>query len=273
MQLRRLPIRDMKPYALVPSPVYVYLRLNQKFISIKGPLDFFLPEELERLQIYESFYVTDFVDTIAPFREAATRARAVLGWIPQPKGDHTYVSGKVSYPQVPLPPAPFELSDTMLKLTGPLWSKDLAIEPFFLSFFVDELCDPIAREQMMMARENSVRRFEAGIFRSSLAVFLALHVGYCDQDFLNDLRRRVFRETAKGLANVVRGEVEELIELVNEAIPLDAPTESISSAALTRFSTRIGQKLENKFKRVGEQLLDPAFEAPSIFGEKGFVDV
>ena len=47
-QLRACPVESVKPYVAMPAPVYIYLRANAKFVSVKGPLDFFTPDELAR---------------------------------------------------------------------------------------------------------------------------------------------------------------------------------------------------------------------------------
>jgi len=56
INLRISPIASVKPYALMIAPVYVFMRVNEKFVSVKAPLDFFTPEELERLKSFESFF-------------------------------------------------------------------------------------------------------------------------------------------------------------------------------------------------------------------------
>src|SRR5689334_8605019 len=86
MNLRISPIVSVKPYSLMLAPVYVFMRLNEKFVSVKGPLDFFTPEELERLQPFESFFLPEFVDTALPFRQVARNVRALLSWQPTAQG-------------------------------------------------------------------------------------------------------------------------------------------------------------------------------------------
>ena len=67
-QLRVCPIPSVQPYALMLSPVYVFMKANEKFVSVKAPLDFFTQEELSKLRMYDTFYMPDFVDRTLPFR-------------------------------------------------------------------------------------------------------------------------------------------------------------------------------------------------------------
>src|SRR4051794_31443428 len=87
-KLRICPIRTIEPFALMLAPVYVFMRRNEKFVSVKAPLDFFTPEELEKLRPFQSFFMTEFVDTALPFRQAARRVRAVLSWDPGSQGSN-----------------------------------------------------------------------------------------------------------------------------------------------------------------------------------------
>ena len=90
------PIESVKPYALMIAPVYVYMRRNEKFISVKAPMDFFTAEELEKLKSVEMFFMPQFVDAVLPYRNLARRVKMILGWNP--------VESKAG-----LPPAPFEI--------------------------------------------------------------------------------------------------------------------------------------------------------------------
>ena len=142
INLRISPIASVKPYSLMLAPVYVFMRLNEKFVSVKGPLDFFTPEELERLKPFESFFLPEFVDAALPFRQIARNVRRLVGWEPEYKGEEQ------------LPPAPYEVSDAVLRMIGPLWAPGLVIEPFFAAVFANELCELLPPEKLRAARDQ-----------------------------------------------------------------------------------------------------------------------
>ena len=52
--MRSVPIGELKPYSLMLAPVYVFLKRNERFVAVKAPMDFFTPEEIERLRPYET---------------------------------------------------------------------------------------------------------------------------------------------------------------------------------------------------------------------------
>src|SRR5690606_18653479 len=113
--------------------------------------------------------------------------RRLLSWKPRhsPESD---AKSSLRFPEVTLPPAPYELSDAVLRLIGPLWGDGSGIDPFFVSAFAEELCGPIPGERLVAMRERSVERFEEAVFSSSFSVFIALHLGYTELEFLKDLR-------------------------------------------------------------------------------------
>ena len=260
------PIHTVKPFALMLAPVYVFLRQNEKFVSVKAPLDFFAPEELQRFSVYENFYLPEFVETAIPFRTAARMARDILSCRPED-------------PRVPAP-APYEISDAVLKVVGPLWSgpnrEKLQVEPFFAAVFANELCDSIGEEILLRAREQNVGRFEKAICYSSWTVFLATLAGYCSLPMLNSLRIRVFEEvlagnpeeSLKSLNTVI--EHDEIVRLAFQSLHADC-FRPVYTAFFQGRTERISQKLMSRLGRVSAHfgsLITP----PSIFGEKGFAD-
>lgn len=271
--LRLCPVRSVKPFALMLAPVYVFMRLNMKFVAVKAPLDFFTPEELEKLAPLQSFFLPPFVDRAIPFRDAATRASAILSWEPQT----VKTAGKVEYPEVRLAPAPFELSDAILRLVGPLWGDGLRIEPFFVSVFVNELCDVLPGELLRTARDKNVEAYERGVFRSAWGVFLALHLGFCDLGYLNRLRLRIFeREVtghdSTGFAGTHRGETDELIDVVTKT--LVGPKQAIlNGTVFASLPGRLSQKLTARLERVKAQLMAKNAPLPTIHGPGGFLEL
>ncbi len=262
MDLRICPIHTIKPYSIMLAPVYVFMKRNEKFVSVKAPLDFFSPEELDRLKPFESFFVPPFVDEVMPFRSAACVVKSLLRWEPQSK----------SKDQATLPPAPYELSDAVLRAVGPLWGKGAVIEPFFAAVFGYEICDTIDGERMRLAREKDVNAYENGILRSGLAVFLALHLGYCDLSFLTSLRARVFEATVAGGDYLRTGEVEELLDLVWRTMT-DVKVTLIHEELFANSALRSAQKLSSRLSRVKQAMIREDAPVPTVFGLKGFVDV
>ena len=269
--LRLCPIQTVSPFALMLAPVYVYMKTNQKFIAVKAPMDFFTPEELLKLAPLKSFFISDFVDSALPFREAAHRVQAVLGWAP--KSNQSATESSDSFPPVLIPPAPYEVSDAILRITGPIWSKGAVIEPFFVSIFANELCDLLPGEVLKSARDQDVSLFERAILRSSWAVFLALHLGYNELSFLNQLRLRVFEETLERRApRGSQNEVDELVNIVSASL-VDEKVRHITAAFFKGRPERVAQKLFVRLLRVSLKLVQNDKIPPSIFGPKGFKDV
>jgi hypothetical protein len=273
-QLCQLSIHTVQPYALMLAPIYVLLKENEKFVSVKAPLDFFVPDELTRLSPYENFYLPDLVISILPYREAGARVKAILSWkrAPKDKRDGSFLAS------VQLPPPPFEVSDAVLKILGPLWwdqgEQGAGVEPYFITIFVNELCELLPSEKLLYAREKDSENFEQALLKSSWVVFLALHLGYYNLDFLNELRLRVFQEVVdeKLPSLVTRNEVEELINIVH----LYFRSSTLRLFKGDFFSSRIekvSRKLASRLERIKAEMLSRNSSPPSIYGEKGFIDV
>lgn len=250
------PIDTVEPYALMLSPVYVYMPKNNKFVAVKAPLDFFSREELDRLRPFESFFLPESAGASLEFRDAAKRARALMSW--------------QSARETELGSAPFELSDAVLRVIGSLWSTGMAIEPFFVTVFANEICDLIPEDLLKAAHDQDVVKFEAALFSSSWAVFLALHLGYCELSFLNRLRLCVFSECMDGVepSRFGSSEVEDLVEMCRFS-SVEVP-KTFSPSDLARDGGRVGAKIASRLKRVELELVHPGWEPPSIYGPMGF---
>jgi hypothetical protein len=208
-QLFRVPIATVQPFVLTLGPIYVLLKENEKFVAVKAPLDFFTPKELQRLTPYEDFYFPTFVRSLGIYVEAGKRVKAIL----LADLENSTFDAEV----------PFYQSDKILKEIGPLWwnhpGQGPAIEPFLMAVFVNEVCESIPDAMLLKARETNAEAFEKAVFRSSWAVFLALHLGYCDAPFLSQLRYQVFEETAFSQKKEdIKSEVDELVKLVHESL-------------------------------------------------------
>lgn len=198
--LRKCTIASVSPYALMPTPTYVFMPKNKKFVSIKSPLDFFAPEELERLKPFGEFYVPAFIDQVSPFRSAGISAKSILTW-KDDKNDLGLV--------------PYEASNSLLRVIAPLWGSAMRVDSLCLTVFCNELFDSLPEEIIRKDQQSDIEQFETALFRSSLSVFLALHLGYPDIEGLRDLRDSWFsigREPKDRLLSGVKQISKELVE-------------------------------------------------------------
>ncbi len=267
--LRRSSLDSIKPYALLLAPMYVFLRKNSKFLAVKGPLDFFSPQELEKLKQYETFYVPQFISTVLPFRDAAKSARLTLSWRPQIRAGE-----EGSYPEVPLPPAPYEISDAILRILGPLWGAGGEIEPFFVTVFAHEVCDPMPPEQMKAARDLDVFKFEDCLFLAGWSVFLALHLGICDVGTISKLRLQIFAQEFPQCFSMAElgpmsAEGRDIVDFARASLP--ATTGRIRVPELLNQPGRLSQKLNARFERIFKDFIRKDRPAATIFGQKGLI--
>ena len=257
------PIETVKPFALMIAPVYVFLRRNQKYVSVKAPLDFFVPDELDRLRSFEMFFMPEFVDSVLPYRQLARRVKTILTWNP--------VEGGVT-----LPPASFELADGMLRMTAPVWGGGRGIEAFFATIFCDELCGLLPGEEIKVARDRDLPGFERAVILSAWMVFLSLHIGTSDLAYLEGLRLRSFRKClgqgieTSGLDDC--GESGELYDLLEELLSGELLYGALALAHFEGRNERVAQKIAARIRRVNGELKPALALAGSIHGERGFVD-
>lgn len=258
-QLKSFPISDVEPYRLMLAPVYVFMRRNEKFVSVKAPLDFFTSEELERMKSFELFYHPPFADSLVAFTRTGRRIRAVLS-----QQD---------------PPPPYEVSDQVIRALGPLWGVEadqLTLEPFFAVAVVLELCDPLPKELLLQARERDVELFERGVFLSGLSVFAALHLGYCDLVYLNRLFEGAFRATLNAPIGsehpLAAGSEGARILQLARSLYGEAGAKDLREGMLRSRPDSFAQKFLARLQRVKDKLVDRTAPVVSIFGSKGFAD-
>lgn len=259
-QLTQIAVGEIQPFTLMHAPIYVYLKQNEKFVSVKAPLDFFTPEELEKKSSLGSFYVPATARHARRYLDAGRLARGLMSWQLEEKLED-------------VTPTPYELSDAILRAIGPLWGRNAVIEPFFTALFAETLCDPLPSGVLVEARDQNVANFECAVLRSGLAVFLALHLGYCDLNFLNQLRLKVFEATVGEQIQGAHaaGESGELIRLVMELLP-DPFVRAIKRETLLKRSARVAHKLAFRLKRVVDEFVDARKKPDSIYGPEGFID-
>lgn len=269
--LQKIAVSDVSPFALMFAPVYLRLGLNEKFISVKAPLDFFTPEELKKLGAYNSFYLPKAVSATGPFRKAAQSIRALYSVEPK-----VIMGGEIP---VPMTPTPFELSNETLKIVGKLWWKpsehEMSVEPFLVTAFTNELCDLMPEEVLYSARERGVATYDKAVVYSSWAVFLALHLSYCDLDLLNELRFSVFSSIIGSSFQPLAKRSPDLQELVRvaslslEASGSEAAPQLVRSDVFDRGEDRCSLRIASRLQRIRDEFAGEGSSRPTVYGIGG----
>jgi hypothetical protein len=237
------------------APAYVYMKLNEKFVMMKGAFDFFTEEELERIKTFGSIFFPEEVDTALRFRKVASEVRELLSWNPETAVLHEREA-------IPLMLSSFELSDAVIRVIGPLWKPGPYIDPYFVSVFVNELCEIITPDLLKSYRDQSIADFEKAVLGSSWAVFLALHLGYNDLNFLNRLRLSVMHEMMSGQSGAQvsfqvslwkNSEIRQLVQVARESIGSELeplPGHLIHYNVLKSHLNIASEKLSSRMRRV-----------------------
>jgi hypothetical protein len=252
-QLYRVQIDTIRPYSIMIAPAYLYIAADEKFIPVKSKYDFFMANELERMKYYKYFFYDDSITASLPFRDAGRRARKILATLYERVLRHD----QTPYPESNLPSPEFEIFDEMVKILGPLWKSHpengMEIDPGQIVIFISEVCDLFPSDKISYAREKNMSGFLLALQRSSWAVFLALHLGYCELEFLNNLRIRVFDENVKGdLTPKKETEIDEVISLANSSIK-DIHRHSVFSSFFRNRLGRVSQKIESRLDQIRAQ--------------------
>lgn len=269
-KLKRSSIDSIKPFALLLTQVYVFMKRNSKFLAVKGPLDFFTQEELEKMRPFGTLFLPDFVQVALPFRDAAKSVRLTLSWRPR----LAHAASEEGYPEMPLPPAPYEISDAVLKIIGPLWGAGGVIEPYFVTVFSHEVCDALPPVWMKRMREVDHLRFEDALFVSSWAVFLALHLGRCDLGYLSRFRAQIFADVFPDVpSEMPLGEMDaesrDLMQVARDTFR--DPTVELRTDYFEGREERVAQMIAGRFRRVMGEFVRKDRLAPTVHGEKGLI--
>jgi len=260
--MRVCPIESVRPYFPIPAPVYILLSGNGKFVSVKGPLDFFTANELDRLRPAGNFYYPPFIRKVLPFRREALQFRNLLLAIEQAKNGNQEDLVNI--------PSPFEISDAFLRIAGNLWSDGVLVEPFFVSIFIHEFCDGLDPDWMASARDKDVQLYEQAILRSGWAAWQAMHLGYLNIAWLTQFRDTVFR-VAAGLLN----HKSEILRLLPDRWMRDEALRALPLSAIgveRTLSIAERGKLASRAERLRTDLITERDTFRSIFGPGGFRD-
>lgn len=243
-KLVNIPIKSVAAFQLTLCPVYVFLRRNEKFVSVKGALDFFTPEELQKLIPLESFFVD---------RETAEKFEAVRANARHLKDVLTKLAQTTD-----TPPPPYLISDWAVDQITPLWTADLSLTTQSAIAWVDTFCNPLPAKLYLAQRERDVALFQKHIRVSSWVLFFAIHLGYGSVEFLDQFRTLYF-ELGATKSEFITGywELDRLKLLVEKWLSEDATQISLSKIQETRAqksSQRVCDKLRSRFMRIEREM-------------------
>jgi len=250
-EMIQCPVYSIEPFSLMLAPVYILMKLNQKFVSVKAPLDFFTADELERLKTHEVFYLPDFVKSSVRFQTAGRLIRKML-----------------TLQQNQLSPAPQEFSREAFNVLSELWGKQVQVEPFFMSIFADELCSPLESEKMLWAREHAVVKHDHGLLLSGALIFIALHLGWFDYEELDRVRRMIYERTVQGEEwSSPETELEFIVFDLNRIMSIHS---AITLEVLKEVSCEWSNKLAARLMFLRNKNTNFRYDSVTIFGKGGF---
>jgi hypothetical protein len=271
-ELSSFPIETAEPYRPLPAPIYLLLSKNDKLVSVKGPFDFFTARDLEKLKVGGAYYYGPIYRRVQPFQAIARDIQKILGW-------------NAPNATTVLEPAPFEISDAVLRKLGSVWAPlstingadrdgPLAIESYFAVAFANELCEPIPGDWLELAREKDPDTYELALLRSGVFVFLALHLGYLDLKMLNSYRKRFFNEAIQIFGSGGADSVPLSLELAElkrwtESLIHSPEVHTISSDQFDHSISRVTQKLKARLARIRKELADPGAIFVHTYDEDG----
>jgi hypothetical protein len=270
--LAEVKIATLESCSLLYAPIYVYLEKNGKYLSVKGPFDFFTDADLDKLKSYKVFYVPKFVYSLNEIRQTAVQIRTILV---SKASTILRLRQNVNF-QVKLLRAPFEISNIILKNLGQLWRKypddEIGMEPFFMVVFVNELLGNLPPEVLLRTKEADKDHFEKSMFISSIVVFLALHLGYCDFEFISSLRLDILDQILFSNSDFkTHIEVQEMISLAEDLLK-GSQLQCIKANRFDPLGSKVSQKLFHRLGRIREELLLHSEEPLTVFGERGLIN-
>lgn len=233
--LRICPVGSIRPFALMMGPVYVYMERNEKFVSVKAPMDFFTAPELEKIASVQNVFLPSFVENLVYFRDVGIEIRRLM--------EYQDADTKMGLP-------PELLSFKVLEQLFQMWGKDFTIETYALLVFINEFSEIIPGEILRKARDEDIDRFELALLRAAMAAFLAFHLGYLNRTHLSQFRLETFQLSFSGQLLTspstelawVRAKVFQVIESPSK--------ESISAQDFCDKSSRASLKLAERFEQI-----------------------
>jgi hypothetical protein len=252
VEMLSCPIDTIEPYSLLLAPAYIYMKRNERVVSVKAPLDFFTPDELERFRPYGMVYFPKFVKSSVRFQTSARMVRKIL-----------------LRDEDKLPRATFELMREVSHAVSELWFSDLRVEPFFAAVFSQELCDPLLPERILRAREEAVVRHDHGLLLSGMFVFVAIQIGWINLDELSRCRNEIYERT-------VRGEEWQEAQSEMDSIVIDlhrwiSQKKGLGLDDLLGIDAEWAKLLSARLKNWGPKLASKGEKSPTIYGPEGLI--
>ncbi len=151
---------------------------------------------------------------------------------------------------------------------SPLWGKQFKVEPFFMSVFTEELCQPLDPQKMLWARENAVVKHDQGLLVSGAVIFIALHLGWYNLQELNLARAKIYEQIINDESwdkpgsqlSLIAAELSEFFEI----------HQSIDLETLRLFESDWAQKLHSRLQGLLNLNTNQMYDSVSIFGDEGF---
>lgn len=245
--LKSEPIRIDRAYALTWSPVYVFLRRNQKFVAVKGPKDFFTPDELKKLSPFENFFIPKRSTEIDYYQEKGRNLRRYLESI---KHEEDSLASNPDPKEAPT--ASYEVSAFTMDKICEIWGTRRHLMNWEVVAYIDSICHGVAGDHWLRLREISIQEFDRILAHSSWIIFFALHLGYTDIDLLSRYRSELFRRSlSSGDLELSIPELDEIERLVSKW--LNQSPEGLSSAKIMEdWSGRVAQKLSFRLDLVNK---------------------
>ena len=265
--LVHIPADEIRPYEVLTAPVYVYLKANQKFIALKGPLDFFDENSIKNILGKNNIFIGPFYEEA---QEIKKYAKALREELMQPYVRYNDFNDRpFPDPQITLPT--YARSRICLRKATEIWSSDRTIEPFVVMIYIDELCGLIPKSDLIRAYNRDVDQFELALLRSSWAVFLAMHLGYYDLDALTHLRLNAFNWTFDLPNNKVGfSETDRIIKTAMETVKV-IDQKTIQDLMFKERDDELSRRLAARFDFRAVEYLGDDQNSWSIYGEKGFL--
>lgn len=268
-QLMRMPVKAIGAYQPVFYPIYVFLRRNQKFVSVKAPLDYFTPESLKKFEEVEQFFVPKFVHTLEPFFSAARRLRKLLTKNTEPI--HFETRNEVGLSKVKMGRAHYEIADQCFEIIASLWGDRARVEPFFAAALSWELCQSAPPELLDRARNQSISSLDQCVLFSGWSVWIALHMGFCDWRFINQLRNQAILH-AMDPSIQLNGALGEIVALSHATLP-PKKLLSLRSLIFSERKERAAQMIAKRLDRYQDGNPDVGLSSPSIYGQGGICEL
>lgn len=258
--LIEMDVGDLVPLRPLGTVVYLRLVQNQKLVAIKGPFDFFTSDEIDRIRGAEKVYAHPILESVDKIRRVAERVRSVLAWQEPAEG-------------IFLEPAPYEISYSLKPHLSAVWRRNdqaLALETYFLPFFMEVLCGALPTEEFVRFRNEDFTAFEDALLCVDTTLFLAMNCGHLDVKYLSESREKLFRECIEGSRADVSIEIRELFEWARNRLR----EQSVTRLYQEDFKSDdhvTAAKVFSKLEKLDRPILDVNEE--SVYGPQGLIDV